>query len=153
MSKTWGKKVRLWVLVGVLLLPPASLPAASVLRIVLKETNRIFWEKPVSSAFVFSLRHLNSIYDTPVEEAFRVDDQGLIWLQALRTDSAGVLEYYGREEVSREWITLSRPIGRISLIITPRGEVTFRSGEEEIPLSKLLPDGARVEIRVVPGNR
>ena len=153
MSKTQGKKVRLWVLVGVLLFLPASLSAASTLRIVLQETNQVFWEKPVSNGFVFSLRHLNSLYDTPVEEAFQVDDQGLIWLQALRTDSAGVLEYYGLEEVSREWITLSRPIGRISLIITPRGEVAFRSGDEEIPLSKLLPDGARVEIRAVPGNR
>jgi hypothetical protein len=153
MNKTQRKKAGLWMLVGVLLFLPASLSAASVLRIVLKETNRIYWEKPVSSAFVFSLRHLNSIYDTSVEEAFRVDDQGLIWLQALRTDSAGVLEYYGLEEVSREWITLSRPIGRISLIITPRGEVTFRNGDEEIPLSKLLPDGARVEIRAVQGNR
>jgi hypothetical protein len=153
MTTTRGKKLGWWVLIGALFLSPASLPAASVLRIVLKETNQIFWEKPISSAFVFSLRHLNSIYDILVEEAFRVDDQGLIWLQAIRTDSAAVLEYYGLEEVSRKWITLSRPIGRISLIITPRGEVTFRGGNEEIPLSKLLPDGARVEIRAVPENR
>jgi hypothetical protein len=149
MSKTQGKKVRLWVLVGVLLLLPASLPAASTLRIVLQETNQVLWEKPLSSGAVFSLRHLNSIYDTPVEEAFWVDDQGLIRLKALRTDSAAVLEYYGLEEVSREWISLSRPIGRISLIITPRGEVTFRSEDEEIPLSRLLPDGARLEIQAI----
>ena len=78
-----------------------------------------------------------------------MDDWGLIWLKALRTDSAAVLEYYGLEEVSREWITLSRSVGRISLIITSRGEVTLRFANEEIPLSELLPDGARVEIRAV----
>ena len=63
------------------------------------------------------------------------------------------MEYYGLEEVSREWISLSRSIGRISLIITPRGAVTLRFENEEIPLSELLPDGARVEIRAVSGNQ
>ena len=150
MNKNRGKKVGWWVLIGALLLAPASLQAASVLRIVLTETRQILWEKPVLSGSIFSLRHLNSIYDAPVEEAFRVDDQGLIRLQALRTDSAAVLEYYGLEEVSREWIPLSRSTGRLSLIITLRGEMTFQFEKEEIPLSRLLPDGSRVEIRTVP---
>ena len=142
MITTRAKKVGWWLVIGALLLSPVSLQAALTLQILLKDTKQVFWEKPVSSGFVFSLRHLNSIYDSPVEEAFRIDDQGLIWLQALRTDSAAVLEYYGMEEVSRGWIALSRFIGRISLIITPRGEVTFRSENEEIPLSQ-TPAGRR----------
>ena len=146
-NKNRGKKAGLWLLIGVFLLSPASLQAALILQIVLKDTQQIYWERPVSSGSVFSLTHLNSIYEAPVEEAFRVDDRGLIWLKALRTDSAAVLEYYGLEEVSRGWITLSRFVGRLSLIITPRGEVTLRFENEKIPLSELLPDGTRVEIR------
>jgi len=148
-NKNRGKKAGLWLLIGALLFSPASLQAAITLKVVLKDTQQIFWERPVSSGSVFSLTHLNSIYEATVEEAFRVDDRGLIWLTALRTDSAAVLEYYGLEEVSRGWITLSRFVGRLSLIITPRGEVTLRFENEEIPLSELLPDGARVEIRAV----
>jgi len=146
-NKNRGKKAGLWLLIGALLFSPASLQAAITLKVVLKDTQQIFWERPVSSGSVFSLTHLNSIYEAPVEEAFRVDDRGLIWLTALRTDSAAVLEYYGLEEVSRGWITLSRFVGRLSLIITPRGEVTLRFENEKIPLSELLPDGTRVEIR------
>jgi hypothetical protein len=149
MNTTRGKKVGWWVLIGALLLSPVSLQAALTLQIVHKDTKQIYWERPVSSGSVFSLTHLNSIYDASVEEAFRVDDRGLIWLKALRTDSAAVLEYYGLEEVSGEWITLSRFVGRISLIITSRGEVTLRFDNEEILLSELVPDGARVEIRAV----
>jgi len=153
MNNNRGKKAGLWLLMGTLLLSPVSLQAALTLQIALRDTKQIYWERPVSNGSVFSLTHLNSIYDAPVEEAFRVDDQGLIWLKALRTDSAAVLEYYGLEEVSREWIALSRPLGRLSLIISPLGEMTFRFEKEEIPLSQLLPDGARVEIRVVSVNR
>jgi hypothetical protein len=149
MNKNRGKKAGLWLLIGVFLLSPASLQAALILQIVLKDTRQIYWERPISSGAVFSLTHLNSIYDAPVEEAFRVDDRGQIWLKALRTESAAVLEYYGLEEVSREWISLSRPVGRISLIITRRGAVTLGLENEEIPLSQLLPDGARVELRAV----
>jgi hypothetical protein len=149
MSTNRGKKAGWRVLIGALLLSPVSLQAALTLQILLKDTKQIYWEKPVSSGSVFSLTHLNSIYEAPVEEAFGVDDRGQIWLKALRTDSAAVLEYYGLEEVSREWITLSRPLGQISLIISSRGEVTLRFEKEEIPLSELLPDGARVEIRAV----
>jgi len=148
-NKNWGKKAGLWLLIGTLLLSPASLQAALTLQIVLKDTKQIYWERPVSSGSVFSLTHLNSIYDAPVEEAFRVDDRGLIWLKALRTDSAAVLEYYGLEEVSREWIALSRPLGQLSLIISSLGEVTFRFEDAEIPFFKLLPNGTRVEIRAV----
>ncbi len=136
-------------MIGAFLLSPASLQAALTLQIVLKDTKSIYWERPVSSGSVFSLTHLNSIYDAPVEEAFRVDDRGVIWLTAVRTDHAAVLEYYGLEEVSRDWIALSRPIGRLSLIISTKGEVTFHFENETIPLSQLLADGARVEIRAV----
>jgi hypothetical protein len=155
LNKNRRKKAGLWLLIGTLLLlrSPASLQAALTLQIALKDTKEIYWERPVSSGSVFSLTHLNSIYDASVEEAFRVDDGGLIWLKALRTDSAAVLEYYRLEEVSREWIILSRSVGRISLIITSRGEVTLRYANEEIPLSELLPDGARVEIRAVSERR
>ncbi len=150
LNKNRGTKAGLWLLIGTLLLSPVSLQAALIFQIVLKDTRQIFWERPVSSGAVFSLTHLNSLYDAPVEEAFGVDDRGQIWLKALRTESAAVLEYYGLEEVSREWISLSRTLGRISLIITRRGAVTLRLENEEIPLSQLLPDGAKVELRAVP---
>jgi hypothetical protein len=153
MNKTRGKQVVWWVLIGTFLLSPVPLQAALTLQLVLNDTKQIYWESPVSSGSVFLLSHLNSIFDAPLEEAFRVDDQGLIWLKAIRTASAAVLEYYGLEEVSREWIALNRPIGRLSLIISPLGEMTFRFENKEIPLSRLLPDGARVEIRAVPLNR
>jgi hypothetical protein len=149
MTTRRGKKAARWALIGALLLSPASLQADSVLGIVLRESGQVLWEKQVSTGSVFSLRHLNSIFDAPVEEAFRVDDQGLIRLQALRTDSAGVLEYYGLEEVSPEWITLCRPLDRLYLIISTRADNTFRFEKEEVPLSELLPDGARIEIRAV----
>lgn len=149
MNQNRGKKAGLWVLIGAFLLSPVSLQAALTLQIVLIDTKQIYWERPVSSSSVFSLSHLNSIYDAPVEEAFRVDDRGVIWLKTIRTACAAVLEYYGLEEVSREWIALSRSVGRISLIITHRGAVTFLFENEEIPLSQLLPDGARVELRAV----
>jgi hypothetical protein len=150
MNKNRGRKAGLWLLIGALLLSPVSPQAALTLQIVLKETRQIYWETPVSSGSVFSLTHLNSIYDASVEEAFRVDDRGMIWLKALRTDSAAVLEYYGLEEVSREWVALSRPLGRLSLIISSLGEATFRFENEEILFFKLLPNGTRIEIRAVP---
>ena len=150
MNRFWIRAAALYLIVSGLLLFPSPLPAAPVLQILLADTGRILWEIPLPHPHLFILSHKNSIYDQGVEEAHQVDEQGRIWLEGVRTGSPAVLEYYGLEQVSQDWIPLWRLLGRVSLITTPSGETRLLVGPEMIPLSQKLPEGTRVEIRAVP---
>ena len=74
------------------------------LQIVLEDSETIFWETSIPDNGSFILRHCNSIYETWVEERFRTDSLTRIRLTAVKTQSPAVLEYYGLETVSTDWI-------------------------------------------------
>jgi hypothetical protein len=136
-------------LLGVSLLSPAPLAAAQTLQILLKESGRLYWTAPFPETAAFILRHCNSIYEAWVEERFQADRQGRIVLTGVRTPSPAVLEYYGLEAASADWVPLSRSFDRLSLLVSRLGRVSLSLDRESIPLSENLPDGTRIEIRVL----
>jgi hypothetical protein len=130
-------------------LGPASYPEAhpNGLQVVLRQTGQILWERSIAPGEPFYLVHRNSIYEATVWEAFQVDAQGAIWLNGVKTKSPAVLEYYGLEECSSGWISLSREIGRISLLVTALGKTRLEYSSESLALSELFPEGTLIEIR------
>ena len=146
-------KAGLWMIIGACLLFPLPATAVQTLQIVLEDSGHIFWEIPIPDNGSFILRHCNSIYETWVEERFQTDSLTRIRLTAVKTQSPAVLEYYGLETVSTDWIPLSRSFDRLSLLVSSRGRVSLFSEQQQIPLSEALPDGTRIEIRVVAGNK
>ncbi|MBI5584117.1 MAG: hypothetical protein HY892_09855 [Deltaproteobacteria bacterium] len=137
------------ILLGAFLLSPTSLPAAQTLQILLQESGGVYWETPFPETASFILRHCNSIYEAWVEERFQADRQGRIRLTGVKTSSPAVLEYYGLEASSADWVSLSRPFDRLSLLVSRRGRVSLLADQESLPLSESLPDGTRIEIRVL----
>lgn len=121
--------------------------AASVLQVVLRDSRQVIWERPIVPGELFYLIHRNSIYGSLVWEAFSVDSKGSIWLNRVKTEHPAVLEYYGLEETTKDWISLSREIGRIPLLITALGETRLEWGTESLALSDRIPDGTLIEIR------
>jgi hypothetical protein len=121
--------------------------AATVLQVVLRDSQQVVWERPITIGDQFFLVHRNSIYESLVWEAFLVDTEGSIWLSRVKTSSPAVLEYYGLEKSSSDWVRLSRKIGRIPMLITPLGEVHLEWGKEKLSLSALMPEGTLIEIR------
>ena len=142
-------KAGLRILLGAFLLSPAPLTAAQTLQVLLQESGAVYWAAPFPETASFILRHCNSIYDVWVEERFQADRRGGIHLTGVKTASPAVLEYYGLEADSAGWIPLSRSFGRISLLVSRRGRVSLLLDRESIPLSQTLPDGTRIEIRVL----
>jgi hypothetical protein len=148
---TWrGKKAGGWVFLGLLLFPPLSLSAADRLQIRLEDRGIVYWETRISEPFTFTLRHRNSIYDVWVEERFQIGHGGRIRLTAVRTSSPAVLEYYGLEESSADWIPLARSFDKISLLVSKRGRTSLRFDQDVLLLSDQLPEGTRIGIRVFP---
>jgi hypothetical protein len=141
------KHLQAFLLGFILFLIPTAGRSATLLQIVLLDFKQVIWERPISPEEHFYLIHRNSIYDALVWEAFSVDPEGLIWLRRIKTTSPAVLEYYGLEDTSSDWIGLSRKIGRIPLIITSLGEVRLELGKEKVPLSALLPEGTLIEVK------
>lgn len=139
------------ILAGLLLPLPAT--AVQTLQIVLEDSGTIYWETPIPDNGSFILRHCNSIYEAWVEERFQTDSLGRIRLTAVKTQSPAVLEYYGLETVSTGWIPISRSLERLSLLVSSRGRVSLFFDQQQIPLSAVLPDGTRTEVRVVPANK
>jgi hypothetical protein len=121
---------------------------ADVLQVVLRDSGKLLWEGALEADAGFILEHRNSIYGMQVRERFRIDSDGGIRLDAVQTESPAVLEYYGLEEVSCEWIPLSRRIGAIRMIHSRRGEIRIHLADRWIRLSDFVPDGVRIEIRV-----
>jgi hypothetical protein len=150
MTMRRGEKAVGWVFLSLLLFTPLSLSAADRLQIRLEDSCIVYWEIRVSEPFTFSLRHRNSIFDVWVEERFRIDHVGRIHLIAVRTSSPAVLEYYGLEEASADWIPFSRSFDKISLLVSKRGRTSLRFDQDVLLLSDQLPEGTRIGIRVFP---
>jgi hypothetical protein len=147
-SMAGNKKGLLIVLLGLFcFLVPSPGQAARLLQVLLRDSHQVVWERPISTEDQFFLIHRNSIYESLIWEAFSIDAEGSIWLNRIKTNSPAVLEYYGLEESSSDWIRLSRKIGRIPMLITPLGEVRLEWGTENLSLSALMPEGTLIEIR------
>jgi hypothetical protein len=153
MGRKWGKQGILWMTILAGLLFPLPATAVQTLQIVLEDSGTIYWETPIPDNGSFILRHCNSIYDAWVEERFQTDSLGRIRLTAVKTRSPAVLEYYGLETVSTDWIPIPRLLERLSLLVSSRGRVSLFFDQRRIPLSAVLPDGTRTEVRVVSGNK
>lgn len=139
--------IPVFLLILFLVLLPLPAYTATFLQVVLRDSRQVVWERPVSSGDRFILNHRNSIYGSVVREAFLIDSDGFIWLDKIRTDSPAVLEYYGLEESTPDWIKLSQKIGKIPMLITPLGSVSLEWRKEIFALSALLPEGTLIEIR------
>ena len=146
----WCKKAVFLLLLGTGLLAPRPLLAAQILQILLPETGRPYLEISIPENTVFILRHCNSIYDAWVEERFQVDGRGCLQLEAVRSSSPAVLEYYGLETASADWIPLTRSFDKISLLVSKGGRTSLLLDQESISLSDHLADGTRIEMRAFP---
>jgi hypothetical protein len=144
-----NKHLQLLCLSFFLFLIPSLGRATTLLQAALRDFGQVIWERPISPGEQFYLIHRNSIYGSLVWEAFTVDGEGLIWLKGIKSSDPAVLEYYGLEDFSSEWIGLSRKIERIPLLITLLGEVRLEFGPEKLFLSTLLPDGTFLNIQTV----
>ena len=131
----------------IIFLVPWSTSAGQLLSISLKDPHQVIWQKEVNSGESFQIVHRNSIYGALVREAFQLDDQGSLWLKDIKTDHPAVLEYYGLEEASTQWIPLERKFEYLAIRITQNGEFWVIVGKEKIPLSLLVADGSLVEVR------
>jgi hypothetical protein len=147
-----GEKIRIgggaFFLLFLLLLSQAGSlePPSRNLQVVLRDSRQVIWERGLALEDRFCLAHRNSIYGATVWEVFRVDVKGSIWLCRLKTDSPAVLEYYGLEQDSSDWIDLSREIGSIPLLVTSLGKTHLTWKQESLALSETVPDGTFVEI-------
>lgn len=145
-----GKETVLRLLLGAILFFPVPLPAAQTLQVRLQESGRVYWETAFPETATFILRHCNSIFDAWVEERFQADRQGRILLTGVKTSSPAVWEYYGLETTATaDWVTLSRSFDRLSLLVSRLGRVALLVDWVSLPLSENLPDGTRIEIRVL----
>jgi hypothetical protein len=141
------KPVQVFLLILFCSLIPLPGQTATLLQVVLRDSRQVVWERPISTEDQFFLVHRNSIYESLVREAFLIDAEGSIWLNKIKTSSPAVLEYYGLEDSSSDWVRLSRKIGRIPILITSLGEVHLEWGKEKLFLSALMPEGTLIEIR------
>ena len=148
-----GKKVGFWIVWGALLLFPLPLQAGQILQILLSATGHLYWEASFPEHASFILRHCNSIYDAWVEERFQPDRYGRIQLTAVKTARPAVLEYYGLETSSADWVPLARSLDQIPLLVSKRSRLTLILEQRSIPLSENLPDGTRVKIRIIPAPK
>jgi hypothetical protein len=148
---TTGEKIKTgWRALALILLLSSSAaslaPPSKILQVTLRDSRVVVWETAIGPEDRFYLVHRNSIYGATVKEGFRVDARGSIWLCGLKTDSPAVLEYYGLEQNSPDWINLSREIGTISLLVTSLGKTRFLWKQEILALSEAVSDGTFVEI-------
>jgi hypothetical protein len=131
----------------IMLLVPCSTFAGQLLTISLKDSSQVLWEKEVDPGDPIWIVHRNSIFGALVWEALELDGQGFLWLKGVKTDHPAVLEYYGLEEVSNQWISLERKFEHLAIRVTLNGEFWICLGKEEVPLSFLIADGSLVEVR------
>lgn len=130
------------ILALVLLLAGPLLGPTSLL-VVRLETGELEAFIPVRPGERFSLSYVHSIYDQPAEEIFTIDTEGRICLQALRSRSLAVLEYYDREPARKvatgEWEITVRGSSELALpvIADKTGKRTLRVAGREIPLYHL----------------
>jgi hypothetical protein len=130
-----------------ILLVPWPTHAGQLLSISIKDSRQVIWQRDVEPRESFQIVHRNSIYGALVWEAFQLDDQGSLWLKGLKTDHPAVLEYYGLEDVTTQWIPLKRKFEHLAIRVTLNGEFWVYIGKEKIPLSLLVADGSLVEVR------
>lgn len=106
---------------------------------------------PASGRFALAYQH--SVLRAPAREAFRVESDGALRLEAITSPHAGVLDYYEREGTRTRrggWWTLrlARParFERIALAATAVGRRTLVVGERRLPLFR--EDGRPVHVRL-----
>jgi len=95
----------------------------------------------------FSLFYTHSIYHEPVMEEFEIVE-GEIILKGVRTGHAGVMEYYGFEEV-KPFHALHKPLPRPLIIKRGMGEAQrLIIKNTSIPLDGLGEKGDRIQLDV-----
>jgi hypothetical protein len=102
---------------------------------------------PVAPGASFSIIHVNSIYDAPVAEEFRVEG-GALALTGVRTGHPGVREYYGFDD-GLEFHPVSRPAGELRFLIGMLQPQILVCGQRRISFHDLGENGERVRLRVI----
>jgi hypothetical protein len=95
----------------------------------------------------FAMTYRHSIYDAPVTEEFEASRGGIV-LKGVRTEDAGVMEYYGFEEVRGEH---PREVALKGPLVVKKGVREGQGlliGGRPLPLSDLARPGERVEVSV-----
>lgn len=150
MIKGKGPNKRHLLVLGIwFLLAPSPALADTYLAIFRSLSPEPLWQGKIAPGESFSLVHRNSIYGVLVWEAFQADDQGVIWLKGLKTESPAVLEYYGLEASTSDWILLTRKLGTLFILPTSAGDFRLSFNQETVALSQLAPEGTPLEIRIV----
>jgi hypothetical protein len=95
----------------------------------------------------FSIFYINSIYDEPVSEEFRIEGDAII-LKGVRTKSPGVMGYYGFDDI-KEFHTMNKNLG--ASFIFKKGMVEgqgLRIGEKKIFLNEIGEKGNSIQLSV-----
>jgi hypothetical protein len=93
----------------------------------------------------FSIFYINSIYDEPVSEEFKIRGDSII-LQGVRTKSPGVMGYYGFDDI-KEFHTINKNLG--TAFIFKKGMVEgqgLRIGEKKIFLNEVGEKGDSIQL-------
>lgn len=150
----WGRKGAFSsaLILGILLVTLVGVPfpaqCGHILRIQETPSRKILWEKEVSPHDRFTLVHRNSIYGVKVQERLNIESSGIIRLNAIRCENPAVLEYYGLETPSPEWIPMDRRFESFRVFITRKGEFSWEWNGHRLDLSQMVEDKTVVEIRL-----
>ncbi|MEW6187488.1 MAG: hypothetical protein AB1585_17290 [Thermodesulfobacteriota bacterium] len=132
---------------------PSLGQAAFHLQVRVLPSGEILWERPLAVSEPIILMHRNSIYGVTVRETLQLKENGALWLVRIQSPSPAVLEYYGLEAATADWIDLCRRIGSLQVLVTSAGEFRLEFTNEAFPLSQRVAEGSRIEIRAVPHVR
>ncbi len=93
----------------------------------------------------FEMSYVHSMYDRPVEEAFRREGDHIV-LEAVKTDHHGIAQYYGAEEPS-DLFRVDRDLGpSVVMQIGPRGGQALRIGGRVFMLKEMGSTGDRIRV-------
>ncbi|MCF6093215.1 DUF1850 domain-containing protein [Microaerobacter geothermalis] len=140
-----------------LLLAILFVPVFSAVTITQGETGERLFVAPVESGDTFIIRYIHSIHLTPVEEMYRIDEEGKMILDETRFQSYGVGIPYELEEgqtfsFEGDWMVISN-INRVVPYFDQRvGQVianhTLIMKDKKIPLSNISKPGSWVRFQI-----
>jgi hypothetical protein len=95
----------------------------------------------------FSMFYIHSIYNQPVFEEFQAEKDSIV-LTGIRTNSPGIMEYYGFED-NKEFHPMNQKLGAVFIIKRGMGEGQgLMVKDSKIYLSEIGERGDRIQLRV-----
>lgn len=101
----------------------------------------------ISPSETFSMFYIHSIYRQPVIEEFQAERDAIV-LKGIRTQSPGVMEYYGFED-TKQFHSVNQRLGAVFIVRRGMGEGQgLIVGDRKVYLSEIGERGDRIQLRV-----